>query len=41
MKATWIRRGRQYLVDLQPPDHTINLVTEVRNMVSVTYAFGP
>ena len=41
MKAAWIRRGRQHPVDPQPPDHIINLVTEVRNIVSVTYTFGP
>lgn len=36
MKAAWIRRGRQYPVDLQPPDHIIDVVTEVQNIVTVT-----
>ena len=36
MKAAWIRRGRQYPVDLQPPDHVIDFVTEVRHVVDVT-----
>lgn len=35
MKAAWIRRGRRYPVDLQPPDHTIDVVTEVRNIVNL------
>ncbi len=34
MKAAWVRRGRQYPDDLQPPDHVIDHVTEVRNIVS-------
>ena len=29
MKAAWLRRGRQYPADLQPPDHTIDHITEV------------
>ena len=33
MKAAWIRRGRQYPPDLRPPDHTIDHVTELRNVV--------
>ncbi len=33
MKAAWIRRGMEYPVDLQPPDHVIGFVTEVRNIV--------
>ena len=36
MKAAWIRRGRQYPVDLQAPDHVIDFVTEVRHIVDVT-----
>lgn len=36
MKAAWIRRGRQYPVDLQPPDHVFDSVTEVRHIVDVT-----
>ena len=36
MKAAWIRRGRQYPADLQPPDYVIDFVTEVRNIVRVT-----
>ena len=35
MKAAWVRRGRQYPVDLQPPDHVIDHVMEVRNIVDV------
>ena len=33
MRAAWIRRGREYPVDLQSPDHVIDFVTEVRNIV--------
>ena len=29
MKATWVRRGRQYPTDLHAPDHVIDEVTEV------------
>ena len=36
MKAAWIRRGRQYPVDLQPPDHVFDFVTEARQFVDVT-----
>ena len=36
MKAAWIRRGRRYPVDLQPPDHIIDVVTEVRDIVNLT-----
>ena len=36
MKAAWIRRGRQYPVDLQPPDHVFDFVTEARHIVDVT-----
>ena len=33
MKTAWVRRGRQYPPDLKPPDHVIDHVTEVRNIV--------
>ncbi len=36
MKAAWVRRGRQYPPDLMPPDHVIDHVTEVRDIVSPT-----
>ena len=36
MKVAWIRRGRQYPVDLQPPDHVFDFVTEVRHIVDAT-----
>lgn len=36
MKAVWIRRGRQYPVDLQPADHAVDHVLEVRHIVDVT-----
>ena len=36
MKAAWIRRGREYPVDLQPPDHVFDFVTEARQFVEVT-----
>ncbi|MCY4529911.1 MAG: HAD family hydrolase [Chloroflexi bacterium] len=36
MKVGWIRRGRQYPVDLQPPDHVFDFVTEVRHIVDMT-----
>ena len=29
MRAAWLRRGRQYPADLQPPDHTIDHITEL------------
>ena len=35
MKTAWIRRGRQYPVDLQPPDHVFDSVIEVRHLVDV------
>ena len=35
MKAAWIRRGRQYPVDLQPPDHTIDHVAELWDIADV------
>ena len=35
MKAAWIRRGRQYPADLQPPDHIIDLVTGVRDIIAI------
>ena len=34
MKAAWVRRGRQYPPDLLPPDHVIDHVTEVRDIIS-------
>ena len=34
MKAAWIRRGRRYPPSLQPPDHIIDNVLEVRSIVS-------
>ncbi len=36
MQAAWIRRGRQYPAGLHSPDHIIDLVTEVGDIVSVT-----
>ena len=36
MKAAWIRRGRQYPNHLQPPDHIIDRVSEVRDIISLT-----
>ena len=35
MKAAWVRRGRQYPDDLQPPDHVIDSVMEVRDIVGM------
>ncbi len=35
MMTAWIRRGRQYPSDLQPPDYTIDHVLEVRNIAGV------
>ena len=35
MKAAWVRRGRDYPVDLIPPDHVIDHVMEVRSIVDV------
>ncbi len=35
MKAAWVRRGRQYPPDLIPPDHTIDHVLEVRNILDL------
>ena len=32
MKAAWLRRGLQYPADLQPPDHTIDHITELWNI---------
>ena len=32
MKAAWLRRARQYPLDLQPPDHTIDHITELWNI---------
>ena len=36
MKAAWIRRGRQYPADLQSPDHIIDHVTEVLDIIAVS-----
>ena len=36
MKAAWVRRGREYPTGLQPPDHVIDFVTELRDIVGVT-----
>ena len=33
MQTAWIRRGRQYPVGLEPPDHTVDHVTEVHRIV--------
>ena len=35
MKAAWVRRGRQYPPGLQPPDHVIDVVTELRSIVAL------
>ena len=35
MKAAWVRRGRPYPSDLQPPDYVIDHVTELRDIVDV------
>ena len=35
MKAAWIRRGRRYPADLQPPDHVIDHVTELRRILAI------
>lgn len=34
MKTAWIRRGRPYPADLQPPDHIIDRVTQVLDIVT-------
>ena len=36
MKAAWLRRGRQFPADLQPPDHTIDHITEVWDIPGMT-----
>ena len=33
MKTAWVRRGRPYPVDLQPPDYVIDRVVEVGDFV--------
>ena len=33
MQTAWIRRERQYPADLEPPDHTVDHVTEVRRIL--------
>lgn len=35
MKATWVRRGREYPVGLLMPDYVVDLVTEVRKIVDL------
>ena len=35
MKAAWVRRARPYPVDLIPPDHVIDRVIEVRDIVDL------
>ena len=35
MKAAWVRRARPYPPDLQPPDHVIAHVLEVRDIVDL------
>lgn len=35
MKAAWVRRGRQYPPDLIPPDHVIDHVTEVLDILDL------
>ena len=34
MKAAWVRRARPYPLDLLPPDHVIDHVIEVRDIIS-------
>ena len=36
MKAAWIHRGRQYPANLQPPDHILHFVPELRHIVELT-----
>ena len=33
MQTAWIRRGRRYPAALEPPDHTVDHVTEVRRIL--------
>ena len=40
MKAAWIRRGRRYPSNLHPPDHVVDLATEVRGVVDVAGRSG-
>lgn len=35
MQAAWVRRGRDYPAGLQPPDHVIDRVTEVRGILGL------
>ena len=35
MQTAWVRRGRQYPVDLLQPDHVIDHVAQVRNIIGV------
>ena len=34
MQTAWVRRGRQFPNDLQPPDHVIDHVSELTNIPS-------
>ena len=36
MRPQWLRRGRQYPADLQPPDHTIDHIAEVWDIAHVS-----
>ena len=36
MKAAWVHRDRQYPADLQPPDHIVGHVADLRDVVGVT-----
>ena len=36
MKATWVRRGRQFPDDLQSPDYIVDHVAELRDVVRVS-----
>ncbi len=33
MRTAWVRRGRRFLADLQPPDHVVDAVTDLRPIV--------
>ena len=35
MQAAWVRRGRDYPAGLQPPDHILDHVTEVRGVLGL------
>ena len=38
MQAAWVRRGRQFPHDLQPPDYIIDHVAELRDITSAIFA---